>query len=116
MASATTSAYPRLLTGSEVGRLLGVDIHTVNRYARKGKLTSIRTPGGHRRYSETEVLALRALADLPARFPGWRFWRTDDGTCHAMSAGRQAHLTAADPDGIAAAVAGHIAALKDAGQ
>jgi excisionase family DNA binding protein len=35
-----------------------VDPKTVTRWAKAGKLTSIRTPGGHRRYRETEVRAL----------------------------------------------------------
>jgi len=30
----------------------------VTRWARGGKLSSIRTPGGHRRYSESEVRGL----------------------------------------------------------
>jgi excisionase family DNA binding protein len=33
-----------------------VDPKTVTRWARDGKLTSIRTLGGHRRYREAEVL------------------------------------------------------------
>jgi excisionase family DNA binding protein len=35
--------------------MLRVDPKTVTRWARGGKLSSIRTPGGHRRYSESEV-------------------------------------------------------------
>ncbi len=35
--------------------MLRVDPKTVTRWARGGKLSSIRTPGGHRRYSENEV-------------------------------------------------------------
>jgi excisionase family DNA binding protein len=35
--------------------MLRVDPKTVTRWARAGKLSSIRTPGGHRRYSESEV-------------------------------------------------------------
>lgn len=46
---------PALLTPAEVAQLLRVDPKTVTRWARAGKLSSIRTPGGHRRYSETEV-------------------------------------------------------------
>jgi excisionase family DNA binding protein len=34
-----------------------VDPKTVTRWARDGKLTSIRTLGGHRRYREAEVRA-----------------------------------------------------------
>jgi excisionase family DNA binding protein len=40
-----------------------VDPKTVTRWAKAGKLTSIRTLGGHRRYRETEVRAL--LAGIP---------------------------------------------------
>ena len=35
-----------------------VDPKTVTRWAKAGKLTSIRTLGGHRRYREAEVRAL----------------------------------------------------------
>jgi excisionase family DNA binding protein len=41
-----------------------VDPKTVTRWAKSGKLTSIRTLGGHRRYREAEVRAL--LAGIPA--------------------------------------------------
>jgi excisionase family DNA binding protein len=45
----------KLLTPAEVAAMLRVDPRTVTRWARGGKLPSIRTPGGHRRYSESEV-------------------------------------------------------------
>lgn len=48
----------RLLTPAEVSRLFHVDPVTVTRWAKKGKLTSIRTLGGHRRYLESEVMRL----------------------------------------------------------
>jgi excisionase family DNA binding protein len=47
-----------LLTPSEVAGLFRVDPKTVTRWAKAGKLTSIRTLGGHRRYKESEVQAL----------------------------------------------------------
>ncbi len=47
-----------LLTPREVADLFGVDPKTVTRWAKAGKLTSIRTLGGHRRYRESEVKAL----------------------------------------------------------
>ncbi len=47
-----------LLTPSEVAGLFHVDPKTVTRWARSGKISSIRTLGGHRRYRETEVRAL----------------------------------------------------------
>ena len=47
-----------LLTPAEVASLFRVDPKTVTRWAKSGKLTSIRTLGGHRRYIESEVKAL----------------------------------------------------------
>lgn len=47
-----------LLTPSEVAALFRVDPKTVTRWAKAGKLTSIRTLGGHRRYRASEVHAL----------------------------------------------------------
>jgi excisionase family DNA binding protein len=44
-----------LLTPAEVAALFRVDPKTVTRWAKAGKLTSIRTLGGHRRYRESEV-------------------------------------------------------------
>ena len=54
-----------LLTPAEVAVMFRVDPKTVTRWAKAGKLTSIRTLGGHRRYRETEVRAL--LAGIPAQ-------------------------------------------------
>jgi excisionase family DNA binding protein len=48
----------RLLTPAEVAALFRVDPKTVTRWAKAGKLSSIRTLGGHRRYWETEVRRL----------------------------------------------------------
>ena len=47
-----------LLTPQEVATMFRVDPKTVTRWAKAGKLTSIRTLGGHRRYKESEVRAL----------------------------------------------------------
>ena len=47
-----------LLTPAEVAALFRVDPKTVTRWAKAGKLSSIRTLGGHRRYRESEVMAL----------------------------------------------------------
>jgi len=52
-----------LLTPAEVAALFRVDPKTVTRWAKAGKLSSIRTLGGHRRYREAEVKAL--LAGIP---------------------------------------------------
>lgn len=53
-----TSEQEVLLTPSEVASLFRVDPKTVTRWAKAGKLTSIRTLGGHRRYKESEVKLL----------------------------------------------------------
>ena len=47
-----------LLTPGEVARLFRVDPKTVTRWAMEGKLTCIRTLGGHRRFKAEEVYAL----------------------------------------------------------
>ena len=47
-----------LLTPAEVAALFRVDPKTVTRWAKAGKLTSLRTLGGHRRYRESEVRSL----------------------------------------------------------
>lgn len=51
----------KLLTPREVADLFRVDPKTVTRWARSGKLTAVKTLGGHRRYRESEVMA--RLAD-----------------------------------------------------
>jgi len=52
-----------LLTPGEVAALFRVDPKTVTRWARAGKLASLRTLGGHRRYRESEVRGLLGGAD-----------------------------------------------------
>jgi len=47
-----------LLTPSEVAAIFRVDPKTVTRWAKSGKLTAIRTLGGHRRYRKSEVQIL----------------------------------------------------------
>jgi excisionase family DNA binding protein len=48
----------RLLTPGEVASLFRVDPKTVTRWAAAGRINSIRTPGGHRRFRESEIRAL----------------------------------------------------------
>src|ERR1700712_1564832 len=47
-----------LLTPGGVAAMLFVDPKTVTRWAVAGKLSSIRTPGGHRRYLRSDVVAI----------------------------------------------------------
>jgi excisionase family DNA binding protein len=51
-------AEDQMLTPAEVARLFRVDPKTVGRWAANGLITSIRTPGGHRRFRESEIRAL----------------------------------------------------------
>ena len=44
-----------LLTPAEVASMFRVDPKTVTRWASNGRITSIRTPGGHRRFRESEI-------------------------------------------------------------
>ena len=47
-----------LLSIGEAARLLGVSVDTLRRWDREGKLASIRTLGGQRRFSRAAVEAL----------------------------------------------------------
>lgn len=63
----------RLLTPGEVANLFRVDPKTVTRWAAAGRIGSIRTPGGHRRFRESEVRALLTgeivMGDDPGEAP-----------------------------------------------
>ncbi len=63
MTSRTVEAEA-LLTPAEVAALFRVDPKTVTRWAKAGKLTSLRTLGGHRRYRESEVRLLLGGAEI----------------------------------------------------
>ena len=58
MAKIVVSSTEPLMTPAEVATAFRVDVKTVTRWARAGKLTCIRTLGNHRRYRESEVKAL----------------------------------------------------------
>ena len=53
-----------LLTPSEVAKIFRVDPKTVTRWAKAGKITAIRTLGGHRRYRQSEIQALVKVAPV----------------------------------------------------
>jgi excisionase family DNA binding protein len=56
----------QLLTPSEVAALFRVNPKTVTRWARAGKISAIRTLGGHRRFRASEIrkhLELASAAD-----------------------------------------------------
>ena len=56
-----------LLTPAEVAAMFRVDPKTVTRWANAGKLSAVRTLGGHRRFYEGEVRSL--LGMVPAQAP-----------------------------------------------
>lgn len=65
--------HDELLTPAEVARIFGVDPKTVARWAKTGRIPSIRTPGGHRRYRRADVDRI-----LAGEHPATRTW--DDNT------------------------------------
>ena len=46
------------MTPAEAAAVLHVDANTLARWSTAGKLTAVRTPGGHRRYLTDEVIEL----------------------------------------------------------
>ena len=52
---ADTTQSDALLTPAEVAALFRVNPKTVTRWARAGKITAIRTLGGHRRFRASEI-------------------------------------------------------------
>lgn len=68
--SANLSNPEELLTPSEVAALFRVDPKTVTRWAKAGKLSCVKTLGGHRRYLASEVNALLEGSVPQQRIPG----------------------------------------------
>ena len=64
MAENDLDAPEQLLTPTEVAALFRVNPKTVTRWARAGKLTAIRTLGGHRRFRVSEIK--RCLEEMSA--------------------------------------------------
>lgn len=61
-----------LLTPQQVADLFAVDPKTVTRWAKRGKLKSIRTLGGHRRYRESDIRQVYfAETGVEPGFPGF---------------------------------------------
>lgn len=47
----------KLLTSHQLAKLLNVWTKTLHRWEKEGKLIPLRTPGGHRRYKESQIKA-----------------------------------------------------------
>jgi DNA-binding transcriptional MerR regulator len=56
----------QILTRGDVARIFSVTPSTVSRWSREGKLPSVRTLGGQRRYLLNTVLPLAARAGIPS--------------------------------------------------
>jgi excisionase family DNA binding protein len=54
------SEHEELLTPSEVAAMFRVNPKTVTRWARSGKISAIRTLGGHRRFRKSEITRILA--------------------------------------------------------
>jgi excisionase family DNA binding protein len=52
--------HEELRTPGEVARIFNVDAKTVARWAAAGKIGCVKTPGGHRRYRDSEIQAFLA--------------------------------------------------------
>ena len=63
------TGYEELLTPAECAAIWKVDPKTITRWSKAGKLTAIRTLGGHRRYRKSEVTALLEPVPEPPRDP-----------------------------------------------
>jgi excisionase family DNA binding protein len=59
------SLHGRLLRTREVALLFQVSERAVTDWARRGRIPSVRTPGGHRRYPADEVWALLRRSESP---------------------------------------------------
>lgn len=64
----TTLCGDMLRTG-DVAAMFQVSERTVSEWARRGRIPSVRTPGGHRRYPADELH--RLLAERDSWAPGW---------------------------------------------
>jgi len=53
--TAESSEPRRFLARREVARLFGVSVSTVTRWASRGLIRAVRTPGGHYRFPADEV-------------------------------------------------------------
>lgn len=65
-----TTPTPELMLPSEVAALFRVNPKTVTRWAETGRLSSVKTLGGHRRYPRAEIMRqLRASTETAGTHP-----------------------------------------------
>jgi len=68
-ASAGRGDRDELFTPAEAARRLGVTANTVTRWSRAGRISSIQTMGGHRRFRRSEVERVQGEANVAADAP-----------------------------------------------
>jgi excisionase family DNA binding protein len=54
--------YPRFVSPAIAAETFGVSLQTLRRWAREGKISFIRTPGGQHRYNVSAIIGLSAPA------------------------------------------------------
>ena len=79
----TTPEPERLYTPAEVSRIFSVHPKTVTRWAKAGRITSVRTLGGHRRYKAADVEALLRGDEPDGHCPDCRYLFTSPGHLNA---------------------------------
>src|ERR1700712_4204656 len=110
------------LTPGGVAALLFLDRNTVTRWAKTGKLAFTRTPGGHRRFRKSEMLAISrggyqrlddpvTLAAVPAQRSGERSHERTGADARAAAQITAAVVVAARETAGAAEVAAEVRAL-----
>jgi excisionase family DNA binding protein len=67
MSDDSSGQQDRLLSAAEAAAMLRVDPKTITRWAKQGRLHSVRTLGGDRRYPASDV---RRLREPPDEDPG----------------------------------------------
>lgn len=55
-----------LMTSAEVAAMFGVNRSTPVQWAKSGRISAVRTPGGHRRYRKGEIVELLAGSTQPS--------------------------------------------------
>lgn len=56
---------PEFLSRRDVARLFGVSVSTVTRWAQRGLLPTVRTPGGHYRFPAAEARRAAERSGVP---------------------------------------------------
>src|SRR6478752_1156205 len=65
--AAAERAEDEWISISRASQLLGVSLPTLRRWSDEGRVPSVRTLGGHRRYSLAAIQSLQSLQSLQAR-------------------------------------------------